>query len=151
MMLPSCANGLVADIMKIAKLAARSAIATAERIQHGSADNTPAADDSGLRPGQATVVEADDGPLGVFCDAAGQLRAVRARCTHINWPLEFNGSSQTWDCPRHGASFTTDGNVIRGPAAAALEPVCLPGNVCAALSLTRPMGEGQSGVDTHRC
>jgi len=37
-------------------------------------------------------------------------------CT-VHWnPLE-----KSWDCPCHGSRFTTQGEVIEGPALAALE------------------------------
>ncbi|WP_407667544.1 Rieske 2Fe-2S domain-containing protein [Mycolicibacterium llatzerense] len=77
---------------------------------------TPDAGGSELRSGQGRIIDSEDGSVGVFRDAAGELHAVVALCTHMNWPLEFDGKSRCWVCPRHGARFAVDGTVLRGPA-----------------------------------
>ena len=45
---------------------------------------------------------------------AGGLYAVSATCTHEGGTINLVGSDYV--CPRHGATFDFDGNVLSGPA-----------------------------------
>lgn len=118
--------------MKLVKLATRVVVYAAHHFRDGPKESAARA--SALPPGHATVVGTSTGRVGVFCDAAGELHAVTAVCTHLDWELEFNPGSQSWDCPRHGAKFAIDGAVIDGPATTPLNTVCLPDQVRARLS-----------------
>ena len=55
------------------------------------------------------LVEAEDGrKIGVFHCADGGLFAIEDRCSHDDGPLaqgEFDQSSCTVECPRHGSLF----------------------------------------------
>ena len=53
----------------------------------------------------------------VVRDASG-LYAVSAICTHEGGTINLVGSDYV--CPRHGATFDFDGNVLGGPAMMAL-------------------------------
>ncbi|AEF39612.1 FAD dependent oxidoreductase [Hoyosella subflava DQS3-9A1] len=64
--------------------------------------------------------------VGIFHDKAGRTHLVTAVCTHADWPLDFCRSSQTWECPRHGARFAVDGSVIDGPVSRPLDAVSIP-------------------------
>ena len=60
-----------------------------------------------LPPGQMRLVEHDGAQIGVFnCD--GTLYAIEDRCSHDDGPLaegEFDASTCTVECPRHGSLF----------------------------------------------
>jgi Rieske Fe-S protein len=56
-------------------------------------------------------------------DATGKLTVVSAVCTHMGCIVHWNDAETTWDCPCHGSRFTTDGEVIEGPAIAPLQKV----------------------------
>ena len=60
-----------------------------------------------LSPGEMRLVEHDGTKIGVFnCD--GALYAIEDRCSHDNGPLaegEFDASTCTVECPRHGSLF----------------------------------------------
>ena len=60
-----------------------------------------------LPPGQMRLVEHDGRKIGVFnCD--GAYYAIEDRCSHDNGPLaegEFDPSTCTVECPRHGSLF----------------------------------------------
>ena len=67
-------------------------------------DVCPAAE---LPAGTSRIVEADGRKIGVFnCD--GALYAIEDRCSHDDGPLaegEFDASTCTVECPRHGSLF----------------------------------------------
>ncbi|MCE3267070.1 MAG: Rieske (2Fe-2S) iron-sulfur domain protein [Solirubrobacterales bacterium] len=68
-------------------------------------DVCPAAE---LTAGETRLFEAPDGAkIGVFnCD--GSLYAIEDRCSHDDGPLaegEFDASTCTVECPRHGSLF----------------------------------------------
>jgi glycine/D-amino acid oxidase-like deaminating enzyme/nitrite reductase/ring-hydroxylating ferredoxin subunit len=67
-------------------------------------------------PGEATVVQSNGKPLGVYRDEHGEVHAVSAVCPHMNCVVRWNDAEKTWDCPCHGSRFTHDGEVISGPA-----------------------------------
>ena len=77
---------------------------------------------AGLRPGEGTVVEIDGEMTAVYADAAGDLLAVSAICTHLGCTVAFNADDSTWDCPCHGSRFAANGTVIQGPATMDLAP-----------------------------
>ena len=62
-----------------------------------------------LPEGGKRIVTVDDGRLiGVFHCAGGDLLAIEDRCSHDDGPLaegEFDASSCTVECPRHGSLF----------------------------------------------
>jgi glycine/D-amino acid oxidase-like deaminating enzyme/nitrite reductase/ring-hydroxylating ferredoxin subunit len=67
-------------------------------------------------PGAGTVLDVDGGPVAVYTDPGGQVRAVSAICTHLGCTVGFNSADKSWDCPCHGSRFALDGSVIQGPA-----------------------------------
>jgi glycine/D-amino acid oxidase-like deaminating enzyme/nitrite reductase/ring-hydroxylating ferredoxin subunit len=69
-----------------------------------------------LDPGEATVTDTDDGPVGVHRDETGEYHAVSAVCPHMGCLVEWNPGERSWDCPCHGSRFDADGVVINAPA-----------------------------------
>ncbi len=88
---------------------ATAAASLRSKLHHDSGHAT-------LAPGEAAVVKVDGDKTAVYKDRTGQIHAVSAVCTHLGCTVEFNPADTTWDCPCHGSRFTTDGNVIQGPA-----------------------------------
>lgn len=43
-------------------------------------------------------------------------RKGKKYCTHLGCELEFNRTTNTWDCPCHGSRFKNDGDLIEGPS-----------------------------------
>jgi glycine/D-amino acid oxidase-like deaminating enzyme/nitrite reductase/ring-hydroxylating ferredoxin subunit len=72
-------------------------------------------------PGEARVVRAGLGKVGVFRDDAGELHAVSLRCTHLGCLVHYNAAERSWDCPCHGSRFDVDGELLAGPATKPLE------------------------------
>ena len=63
--------------------------------------------------------------LAVFRDAAGSLTALSPVCPHMACLVDWNARERTWDCPCHGSRFSATGEVLTGPAKAALHRVAL--------------------------
>jgi len=60
-----------------------------------------------LQPGEVKIVHAGLISLGVY-NLEGQFYAIEDRCSHDDGPLaegEFDASSCTVECPRHGSLF----------------------------------------------
>jgi glycine/D-amino acid oxidase-like deaminating enzyme/nitrite reductase/ring-hydroxylating ferredoxin subunit len=84
-----------------------------------------------LAPGEATVVESDEGPVGIYREPAGDeggdgeqggaLHVVSAVCPHMGCHVAWNDGEASWDCPCHGSRFDVDGSVLHTPAVADLE------------------------------
>lgn len=73
--------------------------------------------------GQGKVMEVGGKKCGVYRDETNKLHVVSAICTHIGCINHWNEAEQSWDCPCHGSRFSIDGEVLEGPAYAALQKV----------------------------
>ncbi|HEY1024619.1 MAG TPA: FAD-dependent oxidoreductase [Sphingobacteriaceae bacterium] len=71
---------------------------------------------SDVRPYSGKIMEIEGTKHGVHRDGDGNLHVVSAVCPHMGCIVHWNTAEQTWDCPCHGSRFTTDGEVIEGPA-----------------------------------
>lgn len=69
-----------------------------------------------LKPGDGKIVEMDREKWAVYKDKKNKLHIVSAVCTHMKCLVDWNNAEKTWDCPCHGSRFTTEGEVIEGPA-----------------------------------
>lgn len=59
--------------------------------------------------------------LAVYRDEAGALHSLSAKCPHMGCVVHFNSAERSWDCPCHGSRFSTDGEVLHGPATSPLD------------------------------
>jgi len=73
--------------------------------------------------GEGRVVEVDGKKVAVYNDENGSVKACSAICTHMGCVVHFNKAEKTWDCPCHASRFTTDGEIIEGPALIPLKKV----------------------------
>jgi Rieske Fe-S protein len=69
-----------------------------------------------IKNGEAKICRIDGHKCGVYRDTGGELQIVSARCTHLGATLHWNADEKSWDCPWHGSRFTSQGDVINGPA-----------------------------------
>ncbi len=74
-----------------------------------------APDPSTLGEGEGAVGRDGAVPVGVS-RVDGQVRAVRAVCTHLGGVLRWKDAEASWDCPLHGSRFGADGARLEGPA-----------------------------------
>jgi glycine/D-amino acid oxidase-like deaminating enzyme/nitrite reductase/ring-hydroxylating ferredoxin subunit len=74
-----------------------------------------------IAAGQGGIVEMNDEELAVRRHPDGSFTALSATCTHMGCIVGWNEIDRTWDCPCHGSRFDEWGEVIAGPAVAALQ------------------------------
>lgn len=87
-------------------------------------DRLTGADARGLRSvkrGEGKIIELEGQKVAAYCDERGATTVCSATCTHLGCVVAWNAAERTWDCPCHGSRFTTDGQVIAGPAESPLK------------------------------
>lgn len=75
-----------------------------------------------LAPGEGAIIQRGMKKIAVYKTPEGELKELSAVCTHLGGIVHWNSVERSWDCPCHGSRFTTDGQVITGPAISGLEP-----------------------------
>lgn len=73
-----------------------------------------------LQRGQGAIGRVDGKQVAAYRDDSGALHVLSPSCTHLGCLLHFNSFERCWDCPCHGSQFGVDGEVLAGPAKAAL-------------------------------
>jgi len=100
-----------------------SSLSTATSSSCGSGeciDLTNAANQQLTAAGGAMLVDMTSDTIMVIRVSDTQVIALSAICTHAGCSMDFNAGQQLLDCPCHGSQFSTDGQVVRGPAGRAL-------------------------------
>jgi len=73
-----------------------------------------------VAPGEGRVVRVGSRTLAVYRDESSRLHALSPVCPHMGCHVHWNRAEKSWDCPCHGSRFSTDGEVLNGPALAGL-------------------------------
>jgi len=76
-----------------------------------------------LQPGEGGILSVGLKKIAVFRDEQNILHAFSAACTHLGCVVQWNAEEKSFDCPCHGSRFTTNGNVINGPAISGLKKI----------------------------
>lgn len=76
--------------------------------------------------GDGKVLEWNGAKVAAYRDEAGKVMLRSAICTHMGCVVGWNRAERTWDCPCHGSRFSTDGQVISGPAESPLADIDAP-------------------------
>ena len=66
--------------------------------------------------GEGKILRVNGTKVAVFRDDHGTLTTLCPVCPHLGCIVAWNGAEKTWDCPCHGSRFTSNGEVIAGPA-----------------------------------
>ncbi len=75
--------------------------------------------------GEGAILREGARMLAVYRDEHGEVHALSAKCTHLGCVVHWNSAERSWDCPCHGSRFDTTGEVMHGPAVAALDATTL--------------------------
>jgi glycine/D-amino acid oxidase-like deaminating enzyme/nitrite reductase/ring-hydroxylating ferredoxin subunit len=76
-----------------------------------------------VKRGTGEVLDVEGQPAAVYRGLDGHLSVRSAVCTHMGCYVHWNEAERTWDCPCHGSRFSTNGDVIGGPAEEPLAPI----------------------------
>jgi Rieske Fe-S protein len=71
--------------------------------------------------GEGRVYREGARPIAVST-VSGTTCRLSAVCTHLGGIVHWNDSELTWDCPLHGSRFSSDGQLLEGPATEDLPP-----------------------------
>lgn len=74
-----------------------------------------------VKIGEGKVIDEEGHKLAVFRDENEGLHVCSAVCSHMGCIVRWNTAEKSWDCPCHGSRFSTDGDVLEGPAIKALK------------------------------
>ena len=66
--------------------------------------------------GEGKILRINGTKVAVYRDDHGTLTTLCPVCPHLGCIVAWNGAEKTWDCPCHGSRFTSNGEVIAGPA-----------------------------------
>jgi glycine/D-amino acid oxidase-like deaminating enzyme/nitrite reductase/ring-hydroxylating ferredoxin subunit len=94
---------------------------TRAAVAAASGGDELSSDPHGLQEGQGVVIRRGLDRVGV-AKVDGELKTVRAVCTHMAGVLAWNDAECSWDCPLHGSRFDADGRMLQGPACRDLQP-----------------------------
>lgn len=70
-----------------------------------------------LKPNSAKFFRFLDKPAVLVKLPDGNYEALSAKCTHLGCTVAFEQDRETFYCNCHGSEFSTDGKVLKGPAA----------------------------------
>ncbi|GAB13746.1 putative oxidoreductase [Arthrobacter globiformis NBRC 12137] len=87
----------------------------------GRLKKLPPADGAVPAEGTGTVALRDRKPVATST-VNGTTCSLSAVCTHLGGILHWNDNEKSWDCPLHGSRFSSDGQVLEGPATRDLPP-----------------------------
>jgi glycine/D-amino acid oxidase-like deaminating enzyme/nitrite reductase/ring-hydroxylating ferredoxin subunit len=73
-----------------------------------------------LKRGEGGIIGSRAKKIAAFRDRNGKLHKLSPVCPHLGCHVRWNSAESTWDCPCHGSRFKPSGEVIAGPAEAAL-------------------------------
>ena len=80
---------------------------------------------SELERGEGRVYRQGMQLVAAYKNELGNVQTVSAVCTHLGGVVRWNTTEKSWDCPCHGSRFDVQGEVLEGPAIAALAKVNL--------------------------
>lgn len=83
----------------------------------------PRSDLPHTQPGRGTVAKVHGQAVASYEDDDGGVHHLSAVCTHMGCLVAWNATDRSWDCPCHGSRFSYEGEVLFGPATAALKKI----------------------------
>ena len=68
-----------------------------------------------LQPNTGKIFQFGDDPALIVRTAEGELRALSARCTHLNCTVQYSTDERQIVCACHGGVFDLNGKNVSGP------------------------------------
>jgi Rieske Fe-S protein len=81
-----------------------------------------------VKRGQGRIIEHQGTTVAAYRGPTGALTLRSATCTHMGCLVAWNEAEHSWDCPCHGSRFSSQGEVISGPAETPLPPIPYSGS-----------------------
>lgn len=78
-----------------------------------------------IAAGSGKIVEYEGKKVGIYKKESGEVTVIDPVCTHAGCIVQWNDSEKSWDCPCHGARYTSEGEVLTGPARKPLDQVAI--------------------------
>ncbi len=69
---------------------------------------------------EGRILEYQGDTIGIYKDPVGKLFLIDPVCRHAGCIVKWNNAEHSWDCPCHGARYAANGDLLNGPAVAAL-------------------------------
>lgn len=73
--------------------------------------------------GEGKIIKYEGDLIGFYKSTNGVVNAIDPVCTHARCIVQWNNAEHTWDCPCHGARYSTDGTVLTGPSSIKLDNI----------------------------
>jgi Rieske Fe-S protein len=88
----------------------------ADVASHFVGDRHSEGEEETLQPGEGMIVDSKDGKVAMYRAEDGAIQKLSPACTHMGCFVQWNNAEKSWDCPCHGSRFSTEGEVLEGPA-----------------------------------
>ena len=90
---------------------------TVETVKGFSAHLKPiSAEIESIPKGMAKEVKYNSRKVGAYRDYDGKVYLVSLTCPHLKCKLNWNTTTNTWDCPCHGSRFSCKGKLLDNPS-----------------------------------
>lgn len=81
-----------------------------------------------IAKGQGKVLKYEGKDIGVYKDEEGRIHTVSPLCMHAGCVVKWNNAESSWDCPCHGARYSSDGKLLNGPSTKDLRSIQMTQN-----------------------
>jgi Rieske Fe-S protein len=78
---------------------------------------------SDIAPNSGRIVPLGGKPVLLFCTPAGELRALTAKCTHLDCTVQFRAERSDIWCACHNGTYDLKGVNVSGPPPRPLTPL----------------------------
>ena len=73
----------------------------------------------------AEIIKFQHHTVALYKNEKGEVAAVNPVCPHLGCSVKWNQTEKSWDCPCHGARYSTNGEMLTGPSTKALKQIAI--------------------------
>lgn len=85
-------------------------------VKKGMIDNHFPKEIDHLKKNEGAVIKKDHQLIAVYKDENNKCHYFSPYCPHLKCIIQFNAKTKTWDCPCHGSTYDSYGNLMLGPS-----------------------------------